>query len=166
MLQSFQPTLDSMEEVIPLERLPCANRDLARKWNCPNEGKLFCSSCRLVAYCAKVFCVSVPSWPIIDITTLSRVAKKITGKDTSKARIFIRDRCRAWTICGVDCKNKLLSPSWQPAWVIENRNPSFITSSGPNDLDSARMEYFRDKASQRGMHMHLYAHLKLNSASW
>jgi hypothetical protein len=37
-----------------LDMLPCAHVVAGRGWKCAGEGKLTCSSCRLVRYCSKV----------------------------------------------------------------------------------------------------------------
>jgi hypothetical protein len=37
-----------------LETLPCAHVVAGRGWKCAGEGKLTCSSCKLVRYCSKV----------------------------------------------------------------------------------------------------------------
>ena len=38
----------------PSEVLPCANVETEKYRACPNQGKMACSSCRLVSYCSKV----------------------------------------------------------------------------------------------------------------
>ena len=38
----------------PLDHLPCANAQVDKYTACDRPGRLFCSRCKLVAYCAKV----------------------------------------------------------------------------------------------------------------
>lgn len=48
------PTVQSLDRVSVLKRLPCAHIQPENRWGCPKEGKLACSRCKLVGYCSKV----------------------------------------------------------------------------------------------------------------
>ena len=39
---------------VSLARAPCAHVVPGEAWNCPNEGRMACSNCKIVAYCSKV----------------------------------------------------------------------------------------------------------------
>jgi hypothetical protein len=63
-----------------IEKAPCANVQVARRWSCPSEGKSACSNCKLVRYCSKVGGI-IPD-PVDGTDSVTRPAKPNTGAFT------------------------------------------------------------------------------------
>ena len=50
----YMKILSESEFDASLARAPCAHVVPEEAWSCPNEGRMICSNCNIVAYCSKV----------------------------------------------------------------------------------------------------------------
>lgn len=116
----------------PLEKLPCANVEPTKNWRCQENGRMACANCKLVSYCSKVcllslFCllfiyrISIDAYRNVS-AVIGVFINKVTSIHICVSIIF---SCSSMS----DCKDPIRSPSWQPAWIREAREPSFQTTS-------------------------------------
>ena len=114
-----------------LQRIRCANQNPLVSQFCVQDANMLCSGCRLVSYCSAECQMVIKSETSKGLNTLITTNIRLTGQTTNPVSLIdllhyigFNDRFIP------DCRARLRSSKWKPAWIIQGRLPGFVHEVG------------------------------------